>query len=148
MSYWTVALLINGRSPLPPWGALEWKAWNFVMHILGAVVSVVLAIVAMARCGSRYEYLLLAVWKLTLSVTLSGVSISRTFLMRKTIVREGFMRTGLRLPGDRGWGEVARRRTARAGHLHQLEAPWMAHHLPGRDWRGAEGLVRHCAGEL
>ena len=75
LTYLTVLCFAAGRSPWCPWRRLGWRTFNLVVGIVGLAISLPLTVLVMVRCRNSRSFILIAVWKLTLSVTLSFMTI-------------------------------------------------------------------------
>jgi hypothetical protein len=78
LTYWSVACLYFGRKPLKPWGKhSELKAgkWDVFMGIVSLIGSVVPAAFTISACRNRWQFILLGVWKLLLSVTANSAAL-------------------------------------------------------------------------
>ena len=75
LTYLTVLCLALGRSPWRPWRQLEGHTPNLAFGILGLTITVPLTILVMVRCRNSRSFILIAVWKLILSVTMSFMTI-------------------------------------------------------------------------
>lgn len=84
LTYLTVAGLAFGRSPLLPWRHLAHKRFNILMASAGLMATVVLAALSIARCRQTWPLLLIAVWKLILSITLSAMTIHAAIEIQET----------------------------------------------------------------
>jgi hypothetical protein len=84
-TYWTVASLIIGRQPLRFWGnkSLHRRRWNLFLDFTCLFGSVGFAIWALVKCLGTWQYVLIATWKITLSISLSGMALHRTFDLHK-----------------------------------------------------------------
>ena len=76
LTYWTVAMLISGRSPML-FGELKHWFMDLVLGIGSLCVSMVLSILAIVRCHSDWPFTLIATWKMLLSMSLSFIAIHR-----------------------------------------------------------------------
>lgn len=75
LTYFTVFCLANGRSPWRPWKKLDGRKWNLAVGILGLVITLPLTALTMYRCKRTWAFILIGVWKLIFSFTLSTISI-------------------------------------------------------------------------
>jgi hypothetical protein len=81
LTYMTVLCLANGRSPLIPCKRLENKTINLLVAIIGLLISFPVTVLTMIRCRNSWPFILIAVWKLVLSVTLSSMAIHASRLI-------------------------------------------------------------------
>jgi hypothetical protein len=79
LTYWTILVLGFGRKPYWPWRRLSAGKIDLCLAIVQVVVTVALAAFTIARCRSRWQFVLLAVWKLVMSMVVGvwGISASR-----------------------------------------------------------------------
>ncbi|KAF2101674.1 hypothetical protein NA57DRAFT_73115 [Rhizodiscina lignyota] len=83
ITYYTVIMLGVGRKPLPPFSKLEHNYWDFFLALASVVITVPLAAFTIVRCLGRWQFVLLAVWKTTMSFTLAVVGLHRSVKLRK-----------------------------------------------------------------
>jgi hypothetical protein len=79
LTYWTILVLGFGRKPYWPWSRLSAGKFDLCLAITQVVVTVAIAAFTIARCRSRWQFILLAVWKLVMSMVVGvwGISASR-----------------------------------------------------------------------
>jgi hypothetical protein len=79
LTYWTILVLGFGRKPYWPWRRLSSGKFDLCLSILQLTITVAIASFTIARCRSRWQFILLAVWKLVMSMVVGawGVSASR-----------------------------------------------------------------------
>ncbi|KAK3332665.1 hypothetical protein B0T19DRAFT_353397 [Cercophora scortea] len=75
LTYLTVFCLSTGRNPLMPWAHLAHRRFNLIIATIGFLVSFPLTVLTMVRCRNSWSFILVAVWKLVLSVTLTSMTI-------------------------------------------------------------------------
>ncbi|KAM7197519.1 hypothetical protein V8F33_005485 [Rhypophila sp. PSN 637] len=75
LTYMTVICLSLGRNPLMPWLRLKNRRFNLGISVLGFLISFPLTVVTMVKCKNTWSFILIAVWKLVLSTTLTAMSI-------------------------------------------------------------------------
>ncbi|KAF2664603.1 hypothetical protein BT63DRAFT_93599 [Microthyrium microscopicum] len=85
LTYWTCALLIGGRRPFMPWRSLERKSLDLCLDALSLFLTIPFALLSIYRCRSAWQFVLLAVWKTTLAVSLSAISFQRSWTIPKDI---------------------------------------------------------------
>jgi hypothetical protein len=89
LTYWSVACLYFGKRPLKPWGehsALKAGKWDVFLGILSLFGSVVPAAFTISACRNRWQFILLGVWKMLLSVTANAAALHQAI----RICKEGF----------------------------------------------------------
>ncbi|KAF8248016.1 hypothetical protein K440DRAFT_681310 [Wilcoxina mikolae CBS 423.85] len=79
LTYYTIVMLSAGLSPLRPWKKLKAPKWDMFLGVVGLLIGTLITVLTIYRCRQRWQFLLIAVWKSTLSVSLGalGVSASR-----------------------------------------------------------------------
>ena len=83
LTYITVFLLSRGRTPLMPWRPLEgerFRKWNLAGAALNAAITWPISIVSMVKCSGAWLFILVAVWKLVFSATLTIMSAHATYI--------------------------------------------------------------------
>ncbi|KAH8897632.1 hypothetical protein GQ53DRAFT_802900 [Thozetella sp. PMI_491] len=83
LTYYTVICLARGRSPLLPWTRLSRRYIGITSTTVGLLVSFPLTVRTMVQCRNTWEFILIAVWKVTLSLTLSFMSIHAAWIARE-----------------------------------------------------------------
>jgi len=72
-----------GVKPLLPLSRLKKSSWDFFLAIVSLIVCVPLAAFTIVRCLGRWQFVLLAVWKTTMSFTLAVVGMHRSISLRR-----------------------------------------------------------------
>ena len=67
LTYWTILCLGFGRKPYWPWSRLSAGKFDVCLSSLQVVATVSIAILTIARCRSRWQFVCIAVWKLVMS---------------------------------------------------------------------------------
>ncbi|KAK0716013.1 hypothetical protein B0H67DRAFT_465469, partial [Lasiosphaeris hirsuta] len=75
LTYLTVLCLATGRSPFWPRRKLTGRKLNLAFGFIGLGITLPLTVLVMVRCRNSRSFILIAVWKLLLSVTLSFMTI-------------------------------------------------------------------------
>lgn len=73
LTYWTIALVSYGRSPLTTRKNKYWK-FDIILAVFGLLFSFPLSIFTIIRCRQRWDFVLLGIWKATMSLTLGLIS--------------------------------------------------------------------------
>jgi hypothetical protein len=68
-----------GRSPLPPFRPLKWKPYDFFNYFITACFTVTLTAFTMSSCRNSWPFMLIAFWKLTLSLSMNLIGFIRVF---------------------------------------------------------------------
>jgi hypothetical protein len=79
LTYWTILVLGFGRKPYWPWRRLSAGKFDLFLSITQVIITVAVAAFTIARCRSRWQFILIAVWKLVMSMVVGvwGISASR-----------------------------------------------------------------------
>ncbi|KAK0744629.1 hypothetical protein B0T21DRAFT_281722 [Apiosordaria backusii] len=75
LTYFTAYMLSRGRNPIFVWQRLKHRRFNLSVAAVGFVITLVLTSLTMARCRRTWPFILVGVWKLVLSVTLTGMTV-------------------------------------------------------------------------
>ncbi|KAK3395318.1 hypothetical protein B0H63DRAFT_506802 [Podospora didyma] len=76
LTYVTVLCLASGRSPWWPKRKLTGRKVNLAFGIIGLSITIPLTVLTMMHCRNSWSFILISVWKLVLSVTLSFMTIN------------------------------------------------------------------------
>jgi fluoride ion exporter CrcB/FEX len=88
LTYYTFIILACGRSPWQPWRMLDsWKL-DLILGLLGLLITMSTSIYTAVRCHNRWQFVLIAVWKLTLSISLTAMSVHVAAVVRKAVKDE------------------------------------------------------------
>jgi hypothetical protein len=82
-------MITLGRSPLPPWRELKAPMFDIFLGSASLIIGLVLTIFTMIRCHQRWEFLLIAFWKATLSITLGILSVHAAVVLKKNGFPDG-----------------------------------------------------------
>lgn len=93
ITYWTVGCLALGLRPIwpfsKPWSLLKHSKLDMTLALLSVITCIPLAAFTIRRCHDRWQFVLVAVWKLVTSITLSCVGLHRSVELRhKSRTRE------------------------------------------------------------
>ena len=69
LTYWTVFWLGLARKPYLPWAKLSFGRFDMGLSVIQMLITVTISSFTIVRCQNRWQLLLLAVWKLTMSIT-------------------------------------------------------------------------------
>jgi len=132
LTYWTVALLVAGRRPIQPWEDLKYQKVDLAFDALSLILSLPFAILTIYRCLSTWQYVLLAVWKTTLAISLSAISFQRSWSIPKDIqdmkIRKSLAQNQAAyqpIPGDANsiYGGVSRNSAVKENGDHTDDGP-------------------------
>ena len=82
LTYYTVACLWNGRRPLMPWRHLKHTVRNCFLNAISFILAVGLGAFTLIRCRNRWQFALIAVWKISLSSTLTLSAITASIICK------------------------------------------------------------------
>jgi hypothetical protein len=82
LTYYTLGCLWKGRQPMRPWLKLEWAPWDCTLGVITLLTANLLAIFTIIRCRNRWEFVLIAVWKICLSITLGCSAVTSPILAK------------------------------------------------------------------
>ena len=68
LTYWTVFWLGLARKPYLPWAKLSFGRFDMGLSVIQMLITVTISSFTIVRCQNRCQLLLLAVWKLTMSI--------------------------------------------------------------------------------
>ncbi|KAH6684778.1 hypothetical protein B0J14DRAFT_466404 [Halenospora varia] len=88
LTYYAVIMLSNKRSPLPPWKKNRWPTLDKILASVGLLVTIVVSVLTIVRCHARWQFIVMAVWKLDLSIALGCLTFhAATLVERREVVR-------------------------------------------------------------
>ncbi|KAH9474788.1 hypothetical protein JR316_0013253 [Psilocybe cubensis] len=73
LTYYTIACLWFGRKPLWPFSKIANSKFDIILGSLGVSLCIIMSIVTMIKCKNTWQLLVIAVWKLSMSL-LSGMT--------------------------------------------------------------------------
>lgn len=87
LTSYCVACIARGRSPWHPRSRLQRPKLDIVLAIIGLLVSLFVNMLVVFKCWTSWEFVLIAVWKIFLSLTLSAITLDAGFrtLRRETL---------------------------------------------------------------
>ena len=82
VTYYTIIMLSRGRSP---WLWKKSTHWRFdaFLSVVGLIWTLTITIFTMIRCRQRWEFVVMAFWKMMMSLTLSAISTHAAILVRR-----------------------------------------------------------------
>lgn len=84
LTYWAVFWLGHGRRPYMPWKRLSAGPIDIILSLIQVVVSVLIAGFTISRCRNRWQFMLIAVWKLVMSVEVGIWGLRASWLVMKS----------------------------------------------------------------
>ena len=73
LTYYTIVCLWYGRKPMMPSQPVKYSWFDLILGVVGLCVSTAMSIVTIARCRNTWQLLVIAVWKLSMSL-LNGIT--------------------------------------------------------------------------
>jgi hypothetical protein len=83
LTYYTLVCLWYGRKPLWPMSPLNHVWLDFIWAVLTLFIAVGLAVFTIIRCRNRYEFMLIAIWKIFMTTVLVCTTITAPVIIRK-----------------------------------------------------------------
>lgn len=84
LTYFTAFMLSRGRNPILFWNRLSNKRFNIAVALVGFCITCAFTVLTMVRCRRTWAFILVAVWKLVLSVTLTSMTVHAARMIRPT----------------------------------------------------------------
>lgn len=86
LTYYTVTMLVLARTPLVPRPGMPLRHnwFDFILSVLSILGTVPVAAMNMYACRQSWPFVCIAVWKLTMSFTLSAVCVHQSVLLSRT----------------------------------------------------------------
>ena len=88
LTTWTMAWISVGKIPLWPWHDINSYKVDLILAAITLVTTVPVAAVTINRCRLSWHFILIGVWKLITSVSLSCVTIHRALIIRRSGVQQ------------------------------------------------------------
>ncbi|KAF2250208.1 hypothetical protein BU26DRAFT_455735 [Trematosphaeria pertusa] len=88
LTYWTIAWVAVGRSPLWPVHRIESYGIDMFLAAITLCTCIPIASLTIHRCRLSWHFVLIAVWKLVTSVSLACLTIHRCIITRQEIKRK------------------------------------------------------------
>jgi hypothetical protein len=83
LTYWTLAWLWAGKAPWCPWKKLKHVRLDAFWGVTSFAIVVGVAAFTIIRCRNRWEYMLIAIWKIFMTTVLVGTTVTAPCLKRK-----------------------------------------------------------------
>jgi hypothetical protein len=84
ITYYTLFTLWHGRQPLSfTWEFLEYHAWDMGVAVVALVGGNTMAIFTVIRCRNRWQFVLIAFWKMSLSTMLPLSTFTTAYYMSR-----------------------------------------------------------------
>ncbi|KAJ2925346.1 hypothetical protein H1R20_g11746, partial [Candolleomyces eurysporus] len=85
LTYYTIACLWYGRKPLWPFSRVSFNRFDLALGGFGLLISTLLTIVTIVRCKDTWELLVIAIWKMSMSLLngVTAVHVAGLFIMEK-----------------------------------------------------------------
>ncbi|KAE9373167.1 hypothetical protein N431DRAFT_438524 [Stipitochalara longipes BDJ] len=82
LTYYTIIMLSYQRSPWMPWKRNHHKWVDITLSIFGLVATIILTVLTILRCRNRWQFVVMATWKLILSITFGILSFHAATMVR------------------------------------------------------------------
>lgn len=73
LTYYAIICLWFGHSPLAPWRRVKYSKFDFILGFSGLAITLGLSIFTIIKCKNTWQLLVIAVWKMTMSL-LNGIT--------------------------------------------------------------------------
>jgi hypothetical protein len=83
ITYYTIIVLGSGRSPLLPWKSLKYSWFNLCLSLVGLMGGFAIAVFTLVACRNHWQFLVIGIWKLSMSVVNGAVGIHAATLVRR-----------------------------------------------------------------
>ncbi|KAF2472588.1 uncharacterized protein BDR25DRAFT_284127 [Lindgomyces ingoldianus] len=83
LTYWTIAWIGVGRSPVWPWHRLTSTKFDIFLASVTLVTCIPIASISIHRCRLSWHFVLIGVWKLVTSVSLACITIHRAVISHR-----------------------------------------------------------------
>ncbi|EAU84059.2 hypothetical protein CC1G_06921 [Coprinopsis cinerea okayama7 len=85
LTYYTIVCLWFGRKPLWPFSRVSYSRFDLALGGIGLLVSTLLSIVTIIRCREAWQLLVIAIWKMSMSLLngVTAVHVAILFTMKK-----------------------------------------------------------------
>ncbi|KAK3362566.1 hypothetical protein B0T25DRAFT_8905 [Lasiosphaeria hispida] len=120
LTYLTVLCLATGRSPFWPRRKLTGRKLNLALGFIGLGITLPLTVLVMVRCRNTRSFLLIAVWKLMLSVTLSFMTIHAARLIDDRKAKDSRIIDGSYEPVYGGYSDASKAASLRANPFGKI----------------------------
>jgi hypothetical protein len=112
LTYYTIAILSIGRSPIRPWRSLSSPNLDLALAVAGLVLGNTVTIYTMVKCRRRWQFVLIAFWKAMLSISLGMLSAHAATIVRRSAPRRMQAREEYQLELEKynAWLESCRER--------------------------------------
>jgi len=83
LTYYTVAILSAGRSPIRPWRKLSNSSLDLWLSSIGLVGGFAVALFTLVRCRNHWQLLVIGIWKMSMSLFNGIVGVHIAIVIRK-----------------------------------------------------------------
>jgi hypothetical protein len=108
LTYWTLFCIVGGRRPLMFWKPVTGRLWGVWLTATMLVLTISISVWTIVRCREDWQLLVIAVWKLTMSVTLGCVCLHRSRMLERNSGGIGYQQVNGKSPEVGGNGEEAK----------------------------------------
>jgi hypothetical protein len=89
LTYYTILCLRFGRKPHWPFSRIHFSQLDLVLVVVGLGVTTAVSIVTILRCRNTWQLLVIAVWKLDMSLLNGITAVHVAVLMRRRVMGGG-----------------------------------------------------------
>ncbi|KAI9768675.1 MAG: hypothetical protein M1839_003983 [Geoglossum umbratile] len=102
LTYWTLFCMVKGIRPLMFWKPITKRLWGVWLAATMLVLTISVSVWTIVRCREDWQLLVIAVWKLTMSVTLGCVCLHRSQMLKRDSGGIGYQQVHGKSPGIDG----------------------------------------------
>ncbi|KAI5782541.1 hypothetical protein FPQ18DRAFT_267391 [Pyronema domesticum] len=88
LTYYTIWIISRGRSPFLPWKKLNSPIFDMLLGAVGLLFGGAVTIFTMIRCHQRWQFVLIAIWKAMLSLTIGALSVHAAVIVKRESFEE------------------------------------------------------------
>lgn len=82
LTYYTITMLAFQRRPWAPWIRNTHSGLDILLTVISLIATIIVSVLTIIRCRSRWQFIAIAAWKLDLSLTLGFLSLHAALLLR------------------------------------------------------------------
>ncbi|EDR10253.1 uncharacterized protein LACBIDRAFT_316957 [Laccaria bicolor S238N-H82] len=98
--YYTIVCLWRGRKPMMPFRPVKYSWFDLTLGVVGLCGSTAMSIVTIVRCRNTWQLLVIAIWKLSMSLLNGITAIHVALLFLKASQKERLEGAVVEVPMD------------------------------------------------
>jgi hypothetical protein len=84
LTYWSMICTMAGKKPLWPGSHLTSGLWDVLLGILSVLGTIVPTCFTISACRNRWQFVLIGVWKLTLTLSANATALHQAIVLWRT----------------------------------------------------------------